>query len=66
MEEKHGVDPRVSRFVLPLGAAMNMDGTALHLSVAAIFLMQLQGVAMSFEAIIAVRYGSSSMSKKFI
>ena len=28
LEEKNGVDPRIARFVLPIGATINMDGTA--------------------------------------
>jgi len=32
LEEKNGVDPRVARFVLPIGATINMDGTALYVS----------------------------------
>uniref|UniRef100_A0A158R3T2 Amino acid transporter n=1 Tax=Syphacia muris TaxID=451379 RepID=A0A158R3T2_9BILA len=39
-EENNGVDPRVARFVLPLGATVNMDGTALYEAVAAIYISQ--------------------------
>ena len=38
-----GVDPKVSGFVLPLGATVNMDGSALYEGVAAIFVAQLYG-----------------------
>ena len=38
--EKLGVDEEVSSFVLPLGATVNMDGTSLYQSVAAIFIAQ--------------------------
>lgn len=44
LEERAGVSNRVSSFVLPLGATVNMDGTALYECVAAIFIAQLFGV----------------------
>ncbi|MCB9793923.1 MAG: dicarboxylate/amino acid:cation symporter [Alphaproteobacteria bacterium] len=46
VEEKLGVDPRVSGFVLPLGATINMDGTALYESVAAMFIAQAYGIEL--------------------
>lgn len=55
VEEKHGVDPRVSRFVLPIGAAMNLNGTALYAVVSAFFLVQLHDLSMDFGSMIAVR-----------
>lgn len=41
--EKLNVSPKVARFSLPLGATMNMDGTALYEGVAVIFLIQIYG-----------------------
>lgn len=41
--EKLGVSPRVANFALPVGATMNMDGTALYEGVAVIFLIQIYG-----------------------
>ncbi|ESO00120.1 hypothetical protein HELRODRAFT_192743 [Helobdella robusta] len=43
-----------SRFVLPVGATVNMDGTALYEAVAAIFIAQMNGVALSFGQVITV------------
>lgn len=45
--ENAGVNPRVSGFVLPLGATINMDGTALYEAVAALFIAQVYGVSLS-------------------
>lgn len=50
-----GVDSRVSRFVIPVGATINMDGTALYEAVAALFIAQLRKVPLSFGNIVAVR-----------
>lgn len=46
LEHRVGVSNRVSSFVLPLGATVNMDGTALYECVAAIFIAQLFGVPL--------------------
>lgn len=42
-EQKLGIRPEVSRFTIPLGATINMDGTALYQVVAAVFLVQIFG-----------------------
>lgn len=47
-EHKAGVSNRVASFVLPLGATVNMDGTALYEAVAALFIAQIYGVDLSF------------------
>lgn len=45
--EKRGISHKISSFVLPLGATLNMDGTALLQVVAVIFLTQAYGVALT-------------------
>ncbi|MFQ5686470.1 MAG: dicarboxylate/amino acid:cation symporter [Candidatus Scalindua sp.] len=48
LEEKSGVSNRVSSLVLPLGATINMDGTALYECVAAMFIAQAYGIELTF------------------
>ena len=45
--EKKGISHKVSSFVLPLGATLNMDGTAMLQVIAVIFLTQAYGVALT-------------------
>lgn len=47
LETNTGVSNKVSSFVLPLGATMNMDGTALYEAVAAMFIAQAYGIDMT-------------------
>ncbi len=44
VKEKNKVDGRVASFVLPLGATINMDGTAMYEAVAALFIAQIYGI----------------------
>jgi Na+/H+-dicarboxylate symporter len=52
--EKRGISHKISSFVLPLGATLNMDGTALLQTVAVIFLAQAYGVALTPFLIIQI------------
>ncbi len=44
VEREAGVSPKVAGFVLPLGATVNMDGTALYEAIAAMFIAQIYGI----------------------
>ncbi|MFV0506232.1 MAG: dicarboxylate/amino acid:cation symporter [Bacteroidales bacterium] len=48
VEENLGVDNKISAFVLPIGATVNMDGTCLYQAVAVMFLAQLHMIDLSF------------------
>jgi len=48
VEENIGVSKSVASFVLPLGATINMDGTALYQGVAAVFIAQVFNIDLSF------------------
>jgi Na+/H+-dicarboxylate symporter len=48
VEKKVGVSNRVTSFVLPMGATINMDGTALFECVGALFIAQVLGFELTF------------------
>lgn len=54
LEENNHIDKRVTRFVLPVGATINMDGTALYEAVAAIFIAQASNYDLDFGQIVAI------------
>ena len=47
VKEENGISNRTAGFVIPLGATINMDGTALYEAVAAMFIAQVYGISMS-------------------
>lgn len=47
-EKNLGVSEEVSSFALPLGATINMDGTALYQAVSAVFIAQVLGIGLAF------------------
>lgn len=49
-EDNVNVSNKITSFVLPLGATVNMDGTALYQGVAAIFIAQIYGMDLGFAA----------------
>ncbi|XP_029469340.1 excitatory amino acid transporter 3 isoform X2 [Rhinatrema bivittatum] len=61
-EENNHVDKRITRFVLPVGATINMDGTALYEAVAAIFIAQLNNLRMDAGKILAISVTATAAS----
>jgi Na+/H+-dicarboxylate symporter len=53
-QDEAGCSRRASGFVLPLGATINMDGTALYEAVAVVFLFQFFGIELSFTELVVV------------
>ena len=53
-EEDLKLDPRVSKFVIPLGTTVNMDGTALYQVIAVFFLAQLFAIELSVLSILVI------------
>lgn len=47
MEERFGVSPSIARFVIPVGATINMNGTAAYQAVATLFLAQVYGLELN-------------------
>uniref|UniRef100_A0A8C6UTZ1 Amino acid transporter n=1 Tax=Neogobius melanostomus TaxID=47308 RepID=A0A8C6UTZ1_9GOBI len=56
MEEMHKMDKKVTRFMLPLGATMNMDGAALYEAVAALFIAQIHNIDFSIGQIVILSF----------
>lgn len=54
--EKRGISHKVSSFVLPLGATLNMDGTALVQVIAVIFLAQAYGIHLGLFLILQIAF----------
>jgi Na+/H+-dicarboxylate symporter len=61
-EEKLKVNPSISNFLIPVGATINMDGTALYQVVATVFLAQVFGINLPLSSmilIVAITVGAS-------
>uniref|UniRef100_A0A3Q3J942 Amino acid transporter n=1 Tax=Monopterus albus TaxID=43700 RepID=A0A3Q3J942_MONAL len=62
LEENNNVDKRVTRFVLPVGATINMDGTALYEALAAIFIAQVNDYDLNFGQILTISITATAAS----
>ena len=55
LEEKQKVDNRIVRFMVPIGATVNMDGVSLYHTLACIYLAQAYNYNLDFGKYIAIR-----------
>lgn len=62
LEVNNHVDPRVSTFVIPVGATINMDGTALYEAVAALFIANVNGITMDFGNVVTISITATAAS----
>ncbi|KAJ7303877.1 hypothetical protein JRQ81_011385 [Phrynocephalus forsythii] len=62
VEEKNGVSKHISRFILPIGATVNMDGAALFQCVAAVFIAQLNNFSLNFIQVITILVTATASS----
>ncbi|CAM4541429.1 unnamed protein product [Eretmochelys imbricata] len=62
IEENNGVDKRISRFILPIGATVNMDGAAIFQCVAAVFIAQLNNVDLNAGQIFTILVTATAAS----
>ncbi|XP_039101892.1 neutral amino acid transporter B(0) [Hyaena hyaena] len=62
VEERNGVARHISRFILPIGATVNMDGAALFQCVAAVFIAQLNQQSLDFVKIITILVTATASS----
>ncbi len=54
IQEKLGVRKDIASFVLPLGATINMDGTALYMGVCSLFIANVFGITLTFDQMVTI------------
>ncbi|XP_057695206.1 neutral amino acid transporter B(0) [Corythoichthys intestinalis] len=62
VEENNGISKQISRFILPIGATVNMDGAACFQCVAAVFIAQLNNYSLNFIQIITILVTATASS----
>uniref|UniRef100_A0A667G257 Amino acid transporter n=1 Tax=Lynx canadensis TaxID=61383 RepID=A0A667G257_LYNCA len=62
IEENNGVDKRISRFILPIGATVNMDGAAIFQCVATVFIAQLNNIELKAGQIFTILVTATASS----
>lgn len=54
LEEKNGLDRRVTRFVVPLSAALGRCGSSMYITVSCLFVAQLVDIEVDFSKVVVV------------
>ena len=54
MEKNNKISPKITRFVLPVGATLNMDGGALYEAITAVYVAQLNNYDLTFARILLI------------
>ncbi|XP_072265666.1 neutral amino acid transporter A [Pyxicephalus adspersus] len=62
IEENNGVDKRISRFILPIGATVNMDGAAIFQCMAAVFIAQMNNEDLNAGQIFTILVTATASS----
>uniref|UniRef100_A0A6J0UFT8 Amino acid transporter n=1 Tax=Pogona vitticeps TaxID=103695 RepID=A0A6J0UFT8_9SAUR len=62
IEDNNGVDKRISRFILPIGATVNMDGAAIFQCIAAVFIAQLNNYKLNIGQIFTILVTATASS----
>lgn len=62
MEGPLRIDVRITRFVLPIGCNINMDGTALFIAIAAVFICQMNNMTLGFAQLATIFLTSTAAS----
>ncbi|OXA63221.1 excitatory amino acid transporter 1 [Folsomia candida] len=62
LEENHKMDTRLTRFLIPIGATVNMDGAAIGVPLRVIYIAQLCGRSLSFGELVSITLTSLAAS----
>lgn len=60
--DRAGVDKRIGKFVMPIGATVNMDGTAMFVTVASVFIAQLNNIPLNGADYVTIVLTSTAAS----
>ncbi|XP_072394050.1 excitatory amino acid transporter 2-like [Diabrotica undecimpunctata] len=62
MDNELNIDPRITRFVMPIGCNTNLDGTAMFLAISTIFIAQMSGFPLPVGTLLSIWFTTTIMS----